>query len=205
VNKKWLKCLGLFNLSYLINHMAYMCSQLSSNVKIMYFTFNWSIYRVIVLNRAWKHFSLQIMLFVYVCSSWSVVELKTRFEKWITRNYLHGVSLFHLSYLITLKAYLWSQWTPNVQIKYFMFDLQTTCAKNGLETLFSPHDDIRKCLLDMKHGSTKNAFCVVNNKKWRKWCKFVSPFLFNITYGLPVLTMDTKCQNQVFSFLFVDL
>jgi hypothetical protein len=27
---------------------------------------------------------------------------------------------------------------------------------------------------------------------------FVSLFLFNNIYGLPVLTIDTKCTNQVF-------
>jgi hypothetical protein len=45
----------------------------------------------------------------------------------------------------------------------------------------------------------------VNNKKWRKWCKFVSPFLFNNTYGLPVLTIDTKSPNQVFNVWLFDL
>jgi uncharacterized protein YjaG (DUF416 family) len=28
----------------------------------------------------------------------------------------------------------------------------------------------------MSHSWTKNAFWDVNNKKWRKWCKFVSHF-----------------------------
>jgi hypothetical protein len=45
----------------------------------------------------------------------------------------------------------------------------------------------------------------VNNKKWCKWCKFVSPFLFNNTYGLPVLTIDTKSLNQVIYVWLVDL
>jgi hypothetical protein len=57
----------------------------------------------------------------------------------------------------------------------------------------------------MQHGSTKNAFWDVNNKKWRKWCKFVPHFLFNNTCGLPVVTMDTKCPNRVFFVWFVDL
>jgi hypothetical protein len=78
--------------------------------------------RLFVLNRGWKRDSLQMMIFVNVCSTWSMVELKSRFETWITRNGVNGVSLFHLLYLITLMAYLWSQWTPNIQIKYFMFD-----------------------------------------------------------------------------------
>jgi hypothetical protein len=52
----------------------------------------------------------------------------------------------------------------------------------------------------MKHGWSKKAFWYVNNKKWRKWCKFVSPFLFNNTYGLPVLTTDPKLQINYFIF-----
>jgi hypothetical protein len=43
-------------------------------------------------------------------------------------------------------------------------DLQTICAKYGLETWFTPNDDIRNCLLDKKHGSTKTAFWDVNKK-----------------------------------------
>jgi hypothetical protein len=39
----------------------------------------------------------------------------------------------------------------------------------------------------------------VDNKKWRKWCKFVSPILFNNIYGIHVLTKDTKCPKQVFN------
>jgi hypothetical protein len=45
----------------------------------------------------------------------------------------------------------------------------------------------------------------VNNKKWRKLNKFVSPFLNNNTYGLPVLTKDKKCANQDFYVWLVDL
>jgi hypothetical protein len=69
-----------------------------------------------------KRDSLQIIILVYVCSTWGIVELKTRFETWITWNDVNGVSLFHSSHLITLMAYLCSQWTPTFQIKYFMFD-----------------------------------------------------------------------------------
>jgi hypothetical protein len=45
----------------------------------------------------------------------------------------------------------------------------------------------------------------VNNRKWRTWCKIVSLFLCNNTYGLPMLTMDTKCTKQVFYVWLVDL
>jgi hypothetical protein len=62
------------------------------------------------------------MIIAYVCSTWSIVKLKKRFETWITRNYVNGVSLFNLTYLITLMTYLCSLRTPNVQMEYFMFD-----------------------------------------------------------------------------------
>jgi hypothetical protein len=100
------------------------------------------------------------MIFVYVCSTWGIVDRKTRFETWITRKDVIGVSLSHLPYLITLKAYLCSQRTPNVQIKYFVWlvDLQIICSKHGLDTWFSPIDDIRKCSFDMKNSWTKTRF-----------------------------------------------
>jgi hypothetical protein len=128
--------------------------------------------------------------------------LKLEYKEWREKF------IFVLLYLlITVLSYLCSQFTPLVQIRYFMWfvDLQTSCAKYGLETWFSPNYDIRKCLLDMQRSWTKNAFWDMNNKKWRKWCKFVSPFLFNNTYGSPVITMVTKCSNQVFYVWMVDL
>jgi hypothetical protein len=88
----------------------------------MYFMFDRSNYRLFVLNRGWKRFSLHIMIFVYVCSTWGIVELQTRFDTWITRKEVNGVGLSHHSYLITLMAYLCSQLTPNFQIKYFIID-----------------------------------------------------------------------------------
>jgi hypothetical protein len=112
----------LCHLSYLITLMANLCSRMTPNVHIKYFMFDWPIHSLVVLNRAWKRNSLKMMIFVNVCSTWGMVQLKTRFETWITRNDVNGVSLFHLSYLITLMGYLFSQRTPNVQIKDFMFD-----------------------------------------------------------------------------------
>jgi hypothetical protein len=82
--------------------MAYLCSQRRSKVHIYIFMFDRSIYRLFVLNRGWKRYSLQIMILVYVCSTCSVVELKTRLEPWKARNDVNGVKLFHLSYFITL-------------------------------------------------------------------------------------------------------
>jgi hypothetical protein len=103
---------SLFHLSYLITLMAYLCSQRTPNGQINYFMLDWSINTLLVLNRGCKLDSLQILIFVHVCSTWSIVELKTRFEKWITRNDVYGVSLFNLSNLITLMDYLYSQRTP---------------------------------------------------------------------------------------------
>jgi hypothetical protein len=96
---------SLFYLYYLINLMAYLCSHWTPNFQIKYFMFDWSIYRLFVLNSAWKR-DLQIMKFVYVCSTWTLFERKTRSEMWMTRNDINVVSLSHLSYLITLMAYL---------------------------------------------------------------------------------------------------
>jgi hypothetical protein len=85
---------------------------------------------------------------------------------------------------------------PNQVFYVWLVDLQTICAKYGPETWSSPNDDIRKYLF-MYHCWTKNALSEVNNKEWRKWCKFVSTFLLNNTYGLPVFTIDTNWTNQV--------
>jgi hypothetical protein len=80
----------------------------------------------------------------------------------------------------------------------------TICVKDGLEMWFSPNDEIRKCLIDMRHGSIKNAF--------ETWITLndvngVSLFhlLYNNTYGLSALTTDTKFPNQVLYVCLVDL
>jgi DNA-directed RNA polymerase subunit RPC12/RpoP len=81
---------------------------------------DWSIYILLVFNRGWIRDSLQMMIFAYVCSTCSLVELNTRFETWTTRNDVKFLYFPHLSYLITRTAYLGSQWAPYVQIKYFI-------------------------------------------------------------------------------------
>jgi hypothetical protein len=103
-NKKWRKWC-LFHFSRLITLMAYPCSHRTTNVQIKFFMFDWSIYSPFVPNTGWKRDSLQMMIFVNFGLTLSMVELKTRFETWITRNDVNGVSLFHLSYLITLMAH----------------------------------------------------------------------------------------------------
>jgi hypothetical protein len=72
---------SLFNFPFLITLMAYVCSQRTSNVKMKYFMFDWSIYRVFVLNRGWIRDSLQMMIFVHVSSTCGLFDLKTRFEE----------------------------------------------------------------------------------------------------------------------------
>jgi hypothetical protein len=139
------------------------------------------------------------MILVYFCSTCSLVELKTRFDTWITRNDLNVV-IWSNFILIILLAYLCSQKTPYVQIKYFIFDwsIYILFVLNRGWKHDPPNNDMRICLLDILPSWTKNAFSDVNNKKWNKRCKFVLPFSYNNTYGLPVTTMDTKCPNQVF-------
>jgi hypothetical protein len=128
---------SVFLIYYIITLMAFLCSQLTPNVQVKHFMIDWSIYIIFVLNSAWKRDSLQMTIFVTGCSIWSMVEIKTRFETWITRNDDKGVSLFHLSYLITRMSYLSSKWTPSVQINYvWLVDLRTICPKYGLETSF---------------------------------------------------------------------
>jgi hypothetical protein len=108
VKKNDVNGVRLFHLSYLITLMAYKWSRWTPNVHIKNFMFHWSIYGLFVLNRGWKRECFQIKIFVIVCSTCSIVQLKTRFEKWITINDVTVVSLFHLSYLITRRDYLYS-------------------------------------------------------------------------------------------------
>jgi hypothetical protein len=77
VNKKnYVNGVSLFNLPYLITLMAYLCSQWTRNVQMKYFMFHWLIYRLFVLYRGWRRESLQLIVFVYICSTWGIVELK---------------------------------------------------------------------------------------------------------------------------------
>jgi hypothetical protein len=112
----------LFHLSY-FQHLWLPCSHKGHQMPKSWFLFDWSIYRLFVLNTGWKFDSLQIIIFLYVCFTWGIFELKSRFETSITRNGVKGVCLFPLSYLITLMTYLCSQRTQNFQIKYFMLEL----------------------------------------------------------------------------------
>jgi hypothetical protein len=151
---------SLFHLHYLITLMAYLWSQWTTNVQIKYFLFDWWIYRLFMLNSAWKHDSLQIMKFVNMCSKWSMGQLKTRFETWITR---YDVSLFRL-FFITLIAYVRSQRTTNFKTSNLCLTDHSTdyLCYLGAETQLFPNNNIRICLLDIKHNWTSKAFWEVN-------------------------------------------
>jgi hypothetical protein len=66
------------------------------------------------------------MILLYIGLTWSIVELKMRFETWIKWNDVNGIRLFQLSYLITLMAYLCTQGTPKFQINYFTLNGRST-------------------------------------------------------------------------------
>jgi hypothetical protein len=134
--------------------MVYQCSQSTPNVQIKYFMFVWSIYRLLVIDRGWKRDSLQINIFVYVCSTWDIVELRTRFETWITWNVVNGLGLVHPSYLLSLLPYMCPQRTPNVQIKYFIFDwtIYRIFVLNRGWKHDTPNNEFRICLLDVIHS-----------------------------------------------------
>jgi hypothetical protein len=105
----------------LITYIAYLRSDLTLKDQIKDFLFDWSNNILFEINTGWIYYSLQLTIFVNVCSTFSVVALKTRFETWIIRNDVNGVRLFLLSYSITLMSYLLSQWTPNVKTSNLFF------------------------------------------------------------------------------------
>jgi hypothetical protein len=152
----------MFHLPYLMTLMAYLFSQLAPNVQIKFLLLDWSIYRLFVLNRGWKGVSFQMMIFVYVCSTCSVVEIKTRVENWIARNCVNYLYWFLFSYLITVLAYLCSQCAPLVHINYFMF-YWSMCRIFVLNTCKAWKRDsvqikifVYVCLLVMKRISNLN-------------------------------------------------
>jgi hypothetical protein len=118
---------------------------------------------------------------------------------------MNGVHTFHFCYLITVLALdiklicLPMGTKCRIQVFYVcLVDLQSICPKYELEKWSSPSNNIRKCLKDMQPRWTKNAFWNVYNKKWPKWCKYISRSVSNKTHCLPALTMGSKCPNQEF-------
>jgi hypothetical protein len=203
ITRNNLNGVSLFHLSYLITLMAYLYSQRSPNVQIMYFMFEWSIYRLFALNTGWKRDSIQIMIFVNVCSTWSMVELKTRFETWLTWIDVIGVSLFHLSNLITLMAFLCSQWTPKIQIKYFMFDL-------SIYRLFMINRGRKRDLLQiMIFLNVCSTSYIVERKvrfeTWITWNDVNGVSLFHLSYLITLMAYlcSQRTPNiQIMYFMF---
>jgi hypothetical protein len=145
-NKEWCKWCKLVS-SFLSNN-AYGLPVLTKNTRcpnqVFYVS---SIYRLFVIDRGWKRDSLQIMIFVYVFSTWDILELRTRFETWIEWNVVNGLSLVHPPYLISLLPYMCSQRVPNDQINYFIFDssiYRLFVIKRGWKR-DSPNKEIRTC------------------------------------------------------------
>jgi hypothetical protein len=138
---------------------------------------------------------------IRMSSNWSIGEIKSRFEKWIKRNYVNGVSLFHLYYLISLMVYLYHNGHQmSKSSTLWLIGSSSDCAKYGLKTRISRNDEIRKCLLDMKHGSNKNAFWDVINNKWYRWFH-----LFFKTLMAYLRLQRHQISNPVFYVWLVDL
>jgi hypothetical protein len=131
--------------------------------------------RQFVLNGGWKSISLQMIL-VNVCSTWSMKHGWNKNAFWDVKNqkwrkWCKFVSPCLLNNPYGLPVFTIDHKSPKEVICIWFVDLQIICAKYRLETWFFPNDDIRKCLLDIKQGWIINAFWIVNNKKWREWCK----------------------------------
>jgi hypothetical protein len=157
--------------------MAYLCSQRAPNIQIKYFMFDWWIYRLFALNKTLKRNSVQMMIFVNVCSTWSLVYIKDTFwyvsnKRW--RKWCKFVSTFSFNNTYGLPVLTMDTRCPNQLFYVWLVDLHTICAKLCLET-FSLQIMIFVCFPDLRHIWTKYAFWDVNIKKWRKWCKYVSP------------------------------
>jgi hypothetical protein len=121
-NNKWLKWCK-FVLRFLVNNTSGLpVLTMGSKCPNQVF-YVWVVdLQTIALNTGWKHETLQMMIFVYICSTFNLVDLKTRFDSWITRNDVNDVNLFPFSYLITVMLYLCSHWAQKVQMVYFVFD-----------------------------------------------------------------------------------
>jgi hypothetical protein len=129
-----------------------------------------------VLNTTLIRNSVQIMIFVNVSPIWNMLYIKDAFRNVSNKKWSICYRFVSFSHLITLLAYLCSQWTPNVLIKYFYFclvDPQSIWPKLGLETCLPPNNDIRIYLRGMRHSWTKYAFWDVNNTNWCKCCNIV--------------------------------
>jgi hypothetical protein len=119
--------------------------------------FDTSIYITVEINSSWKRDSLQMMIFVNVWWIWSMVELKTRFKTWITRNDVN--CLFHLFYLINLLfTCVHNGHQTSKSSIYVWFVLNRGWKRDPLQIM------IFVCFLDMKHSRNKTRF-----ETWITW------------------------------------
>jgi hypothetical protein len=169
ITRNDLNGVSLFHLSYLITHLIYLCSQMDPVAQINSFKFHWSIYRLFVLNRGWTRVSLQKDIRKYLLDiRLDMRHVRTKNAFWYLNNKKWCKwCLFHISYLIPLLAYLCSQMTPNVQIKYFMFDwsIYSLFVLNRGWKCDSPNKNIRIYLIDTRHRRNKISFWYVYNMK----------------------------------------
>jgi hypothetical protein len=124
---------------------------------------------------------------------WDVYNKKC--HKWC--NFVSAL-LFNNTYGLPVRI-INTKW-PNQLFYVSLFDLQTICDKYWLETWPSPNNDIRICLLDMKHGWTKDAFWDLKNKECLKWCKFFY-FTYLITLMAYLCSQWTPIA-QIMNFMF---
>jgi hypothetical protein len=162
-------------------------------VQIKYFMCDWSIFTAFVLNRFWKRVSHQIM--VFVC----LLDMEHRWTKnafWEVNNKKWCKWCNIVSRSLSNNTY----GPPVLTIDTKYPKQHTICAKDGLEMWFPPNDEIRKYLIDMQQGSTKNAFWDMNNTKWRKWCS-----LFHLSYLITLMVYLRSQQTpdvQIKYFMF---
>jgi hypothetical protein len=123
--------------------MAYLCSQWKPNIQIKHFMFERSNYRLFVLNFDWKRDSLQIMIFVYVSTTWSIVELKTLFETWITKNDVNGVSSFRFLFFNTYCLHVLTMDIKSPNELFYVWWIYRLFVKKWMETWVSPNIVIR--------------------------------------------------------------
>jgi hypothetical protein len=83
--------------------------------------------------------------------SWTNAFWDVNNMKW--RKWCKFVSQFLITNTYGLPVLTTDNKSPNHELYVRLLDLQTICAKYGLQTWFSPNDEIRKFLPNMKHVS----------------------------------------------------
>jgi hypothetical protein len=161
----------------------------------VFLMFVWTIYRPFLLNSGWKLNYVQIMIYVHVCSTWSIVKLKIPYETWITRNAVNGVSLVHLYNLITHIAYLCSQSIPNVQINYFIFDW----SNNILLVLNRgwKHYSLEMVILVNVSSTFSVVLLTTRFESWITWNDVNGVSLIRIAVNAPVNIEITELMTEI--------